>query len=168
MSMITVLRRLSDSDLTRLLHDPELVRDYLDEQSSDEFGPFTELDIDKAWHGIHFLLTGTECEGDPPLDFLVRGGTAVGDVNIGYGPARGWTSGEVSRLANAVRDLDASELRHRFDPPTMTRLDIYPTIWNRDPKDEDTLGYLIGHYEALRAFIIDAAGAGQALLVCLM
>src|SRR5215207_2984929 len=26
-------------------------------------------DLEKAWHGIHFLLTGTAWEGDPPLSF---------------------------------------------------------------------------------------------------
>src|SRR5262245_51191373 len=30
--------------------------------------------LDKAWHGIHYLLTGTAWEGVLPLDFLVRGG----------------------------------------------------------------------------------------------
>src|SRR5687767_14577361 len=45
-------------------------------------------DLDKAWHGIHYLLTGTAAEGGKPLDFLVSGGREVGNVDIGYGPAR--------------------------------------------------------------------------------
>src|SRR5687768_15824950 len=31
-----------------------------------------ELDLDKAWHGLHFLFTGTEWEGDEPACFLVK------------------------------------------------------------------------------------------------
>jgi hypothetical protein len=45
--------------------------------------PHADLDVDKAWHGIHYLLTGTAWEGDPPLDFIVKGGSQVGDVDDG-------------------------------------------------------------------------------------
>jgi len=54
-------------------------------------------------HGIHFLLTGTAWEGDFPLAFIVRGGREVGDV--GYGPARIFTSDEVQAIANALRPI---------------------------------------------------------------
>ena len=36
-------------------------------------------DLDKAWHGIHFLLTEGE-EGTAPLDFLIEGGDDIGDA----------------------------------------------------------------------------------------
>jgi len=45
------------------------------------------LDLDKAWGGLHFLLTGTAWEGEPPHSFLLDGDT-VGDIDVGYGPAR--------------------------------------------------------------------------------
>ncbi|MHC5077311.1 MAG: DUF1877 family protein, partial [Planctomycetota bacterium] len=32
------------------------------------------IDLDKAWHGIHYLLTQTDYEGESPLNFLVVGG----------------------------------------------------------------------------------------------
>lgn len=28
----------------------------------------------------------------------------------------------------------------------MVKKEIYPEIWDRDPKDDDTLGYLIEYY----------------------
>src|SRR5579872_4450187 len=30
------------------------------------------IDIDKAWHGIHYLLTGTAWAGSAPLSFIVE------------------------------------------------------------------------------------------------
>src|SRR5512147_1898048 len=33
-------------------------------------GEGATTDIDKAWHGIHYLLTKTAWGGDPPLNFL--------------------------------------------------------------------------------------------------
>src|SRR5215211_6398120 len=31
--------------------------------------PVEEIDLDKSWHGIHYLLTKTDWEGEPPLNF---------------------------------------------------------------------------------------------------
>jgi Domain of unknown function (DUF1877) len=79
-----------------------------------------EADLDKAWHGIHYLLTGTAWEGEPPLDFLVRGGRTVGTIEVGYSPARVLTAEETVRSrrddgpGSLPRDLGslAGERRH--------------------------------------------------------
>ena len=36
--------------------------------------------IDKTWHAIHFLLTGTTLPSQPPLINVVMGGTPLGDA----------------------------------------------------------------------------------------
>lgn len=169
MSMIGNLRSLSDADVARLLAEPSLVSDYLDpedDQSAGEadFGPFADLDIDKAWHGIHFLLSGSAWEGEMPAGFLVIGGQTVGDVDVGYGPARAFMSEQVRQIAAALAAVDEKELRRRFDPTAMTEAEIYPTIWD-SAEEDDTLGYLAAHYDALRSFVADAAERGVGLLV---
>ena len=58
-------------------------------------GEGIETDLDKAWHGIHYLLTGTAWAGAEPLNFIVCGGTEVGDIDVGYGPARVFSSNDV-------------------------------------------------------------------------
>src|SRR5687768_13754481 len=35
--------------------------------------------LDKAWHGLHFLFTGTADGGEEPACFLLAGGEDVGD-----------------------------------------------------------------------------------------
>ena len=131
-------------------------------------GEGLETDLDKAWHGIHYLLTGTAWEGAEPLNFIVCGGKEVGDVDVGYGPARVFSSDEVKKIADAVGAIDENELRQRFDPEEMKSLEIYPDIWDRDPEDDDTLGYCIEYYDYLRRFLSDAAGnsMGVALYIC--
>ena len=89
MSMIGCFRRVPEARLRALLADPESITDFLDEEG------FADFDIDKAWHGIHYLLTGTAWEGAAPLNFLVAGGRPVGDVDVGYGPARAFSGAEV-------------------------------------------------------------------------
>lgn len=116
-----------------------------------------ETDIDKAWHGLHYLLTGTAWAGEEPLCFLAAGGTEVGNIEVGYGPARVLTAAQVQAWHEAVRGLDGASLRARFAPDEMMKLDIYPAIWDRDPAKDDTFGYCAEHFEALKGFVAEAA-----------
>jgi hypothetical protein len=125
------------------------------------------LDLDKSWHGIHYLLTGTAWEGDPPLNFLVTGGHEVGDEEIGSGPARTYTAGETREVATALSALSDAELRARFSPKEMMRLEIYPEIWDRDPAEDDTLGYLMEYLGLLRTAVATVVERGHGLLVTL-
>jgi hypothetical protein len=74
------------------------------------------IDLDKAWNGIHFLLTQTAWEGDPPLNFLLLGGTQIGDIDVGLGPARALMSADVTAVDEALKPLDEAVLRSKFDP----------------------------------------------------
>jgi hypothetical protein len=126
-----------------------------------------ELDVDKAWHGIHFLLTGTAWAGDPPLDFIVQGGREIGNIDVGYGPARAFSSSDVRDLAEALVPIEPEVLRDRFDPEQMMAQGVYPEIWDRDPADDDTLGYLLEYFGDLRAFVRRRAERGDGMLIYL-
>jgi hypothetical protein len=128
-------------------------------------GEGDELDIDKAWHGIHYLLTGTAWTGEAPVNFIVQGGREIGKVDVGYGPARALRSSEVREVAAALEALPPEELAARYDPEEMSRLEIYPDVWDRDPDLER--GYLIDNYKELRTFVRRAAERGYGLLVYL-
>lgn len=126
-----------------------------------------QIDLDKAWHGIHFLLTGRADGGDKPANFLLHGGREVGDVDVGYGPARALTSAD-TRAAHAMlaaRSDDA--LRARFDAEAMMGAEIYPEIWDRDPEEDDAVGYLMENVASLRTFLAKAADEGLGILITL-
>ena len=165
MSMIGNFRRASDAKVEALVADPESILDYLDDDGGEDESNdvHADLDVDKAWHGIHFLLTGTAWGGEFPLAFIVRGGREVGDV--GYGPARVFSSAEVKAIATALEPLSRQALEGRFDAAAMTRLDIYPAIWSRPHEEDDTLEYLLASYETLAAFVAGAAREGEGLIV---
>jgi hypothetical protein len=124
-------------------------------------------DLDKAWHGIHYLLTGTAAEGRKPLDFLVSGGREVGNLDVGYGPARVFSAAETRAAHEALARLGDDELRGRFNPEDMTRQDIYPEIWNNDPEEDDPLGYVMEYLGTLRGFLAQAVEHGHGLVVYL-
>jgi hypothetical protein len=127
-----------------------------------------EADLDKAWHGLHFLLTGTAWEGDEPACFLVRGGREIGDEDVGYGPARALSPDQVGRFADFLASISHDDLRRRYDPLKMTELEIYPDVWSRTHDGDDTeWEYLEQGFETLREFVTRARGLGEGIIVCI-
>jgi hypothetical protein len=164
MSMIGNFRALPDLELQALFANPSRVEELLYESLLGGTANGNELDVDKAWHGLHFLLTGSAWEGSFPLNFIVAGGEEVGD-DLGYGRARGLTSSDVLKIDAALEPLRADELGQRFDAQRMTELQIYPFGWSDDPEGE--CDYLLEFYADLRAFVRRTAEQRHALLVYL-
>lgn len=124
------------------------------------------LDIDKAWHGLHFLLTGTAWDGAAPLNFLLGGGTLVAEDENG-GVVRRHAAREVQVIDAALRGLGPAQLRERFVPEQLVRLDIYPYLRPAQATalpGEDDLRYCLHHFDRLKSFVARAAGAGLGLL----
>ena len=121
------------------------------------------IDIDKTWHALHFLFTGSDWEGEFPEGFLVSCGEPVGDVDVGYGPARSFTPTEVKRIADFLVNFDRDVLRSRLDPVKMDQLEIY---WRADSTHlEEDWAYLEGRLCEVTAFVTEAARKELALLV---
>lgn len=161
MSMISILVFASDDEIRQLLSEPETIDEFLEQDR-------TSTDLDKAWHGIHWLLTGSADGGDEPLCYLLAGGDPVGDVDVGYGPARALTSHQVAAWDDALSELSIEELARRFDPKAMLDAKIYPEIWARSISgQEDTLDYLLQAYFGLRDFVAAARKERSGLLVYL-
>jgi hypothetical protein len=88
-------------------------------------------------------------------------------VDVGYGPARAFRSTEVQAIAEALDRSPPEMLRERFDPKTMMDDGVYPEIWDRDPAEDDTLGYLLQYYDDLRGFVRRRAERREGMLVYL-
>jgi len=131
-------------------------------------GEADDLDLDKAWHGLHYLLTGTAWEGEFPANFLVSGGTPLGEEDVGYGPARAFTPAEVRSIADFLDAMDEGALRGRYVPARLAEAEIYPdVIWTRDEEAETNWEYLLDAFTRSRSFVREAADRGLALLAFL-
>src|SRR5688572_14645884 len=129
-------------------------------------GEGKEIDVDKSWHGMHYLLTGSAEGGTPPLDFLLEGGRIVGDEDIGYGPARVFTAAETRSIAAAVAAISDKELRARYDPSAMDAADVYPSlIWVRD--GDEALDYVMEYIAILRGTLAEAVEMKRGLMLTL-
>ncbi len=93
------------------------------EPRSELFG----ISLEKAWRGIHFLLTGQAESGKPPLAWAVAGDKEIPDQQklMGYGAARILTSAQVARVPTALSRLDQEKLRRRFDVKMMEKAGLY-------------------------------------------
>lgn len=126
------------------------------------------LSLDKAWHGVHYLLTGAPEPGPDLRSQAVLGGVELGDDPegfSGYGPARYFRAAEVRRLSEELRRPEVErEAAARFDPAKMSELEIYPG-WSDGDQDRE---WLMDAFRRLRDFYSAAAGKGRAIVTCLV
>jgi len=162
MSMIAGLASIPPDRLEALQAAPDTLDEIVFAQ--DEQERERQIDLDKAWHGIHFLLTGKAWGGEGPLAWAVVGGHEIGD-DIGYGPARFLTPEQVGQVAAALAAVTGDEFARRYDPAAMEKQQIYPGIWERE--GDEGLAWLRHYLPVLGRFYADAAGRGDAVLLWL-
>ncbi|MEN3614350.1 YfbM family protein [Plantactinospora sp. ZYX-F-223] len=164
--MVLVGRRLSAEELAAVLADPETVDTLLYGDLDDEAAemPEPELDLDKSWHGIHYLLTGTAWHIGEGAGAAILGGDVIGQDG-GYGPARLLDPATVHAIATALDALNVETLRARFDPNAMATAGIYPDIWANGTEEFDN--YLAPNFTKLRRFYQTAAVHRQAVLLAI-
>jgi hypothetical protein len=128
-------------------------------------GAHGELSLDKAWHGVHYVLSGTVEPNGSLLGQAVLGGTETGEDFSGYGPARLFTPAHVAELAEALADPQVEQdVTGRFDPQRMRELSIYPFGWD-EPGER---GWVLHALRDLRGFYAGAAAHGNAVATCLV
>ena len=121
------------------------------------------VSIDKAWHGVHFVLTGAAEPDGSVLGNAVLGGDEVGE-DVGYGAARAVAPADVLAIHLALSTFDDAALASRFDADLMTELGIYPEVWD---EDGETIEFIADAVDTVRHAYADAANKGHAMLLWL-
>lgn len=156
MGMIWVGYRRDEDEARAILADEERIDELLESDND------RSVDLDKAWHGIHWLLTGSEWSTQGPLAQVILGGEELGE-DIGYGPGRLLPASEVADVADALDALDLATLGERFDAAAMSAASIYPDVWRSEPAAE-LVEWLVGEVKDLRTFYRTAADRGEAVI----
>lgn len=164
MGMIMYLLRISKQELESYIDKPDL---FLENRVDDAYS----MDIDKAWGGILYLLTGkTFASGSPEdeVDSLNRIFFSAQffdeDMDVGYGPAHYLTPEQVAGIHRKIASLTEADLKARYDPEAMNEEEeLYPSLdWN-----EEDFEYLYFHFQALQSFFATAASRGEAMITFL-
>jgi hypothetical protein len=165
MSLIGHVYLLPAESISALLADPAGVFGVIDSAYNAPGQGF--VDLDKAWHCLHYLLSGSAHEGQGPLAFLRRGGAEVGDADLGgMGPARAFTPAELAAIADALAPLTRQVLLSRFDPKRLEKLDVYPGRWSElNLRSDYDLGYFFGPFEELKRVLERGKAEGAGMIV---
>lgn len=159
MAMNGNLRPASDVEIERLLANPSEITRFLYGSAADASA---QVALDTAWHAIHYVLTGSRLGGDAPLNFLVDEGTPVGEVDVGYGPARVLTSEQVRRIADALARIDPADVARKVDVKRFDQEAIYPGNWQRNG---DGVEHVVSNYRQMRELIVRTADEGRGLIL---
>jgi len=119
------------------------------------------INIDKAWHGLHYLLTGSVWEGDEPLCSVVLGGDEVGD-DLVYGPVRFLAVEKVKEISAVLKEVCVDSLMQRYDAQAMNDAEVYPPNWTDDDNE-----WLMEVFEKILDFYNNAASEEQCVVLYL-
>ena len=164
MSMIMNLLRISKQELESYIDKPDL---FLENRVDDAYS----MDIDKAWGGILYLLTGKAFASGSPedeVDSLNRIFFSAQffdeDMDVGYGPAHYLTPEQVAGIHRKIASLTEADLKAHYDPEAMSEEEeLYPSLdW-----DEEDFEYLYSHFQELQSFFATAVSRGEAIVTFL-
>jgi hypothetical protein len=159
MSMIGFFNRMSTHAAATLVADPAC-QDAFFQRS---IGDFPEaLDVDKAWHAIHFALAGRAWPDEGASSLVIFGGEPFGE-DLGYGPARLISAADVQAAAAVLADKDPQAVARQLDLSRLDEEDVYPGSWSDD--DAASRDYIAYHFDRLRSFYGEAASKNEAVVV---
>jgi Domain of unknown function (DUF1877) len=170
MSMVAYFISVDEGELEELMADDSKLEAYISPEDSSN--PESDLTyLDKAWHGISFLLSGEEwpSEADPPKN-AICGGKEFGP-DLGYGSPRFFSASEAVLIANGLELVTEEGLKERYDPQKMMDENIYPNTWDRDiegseeyEEEESEFEYLTDFFHPLRTFYLSVRDRKRAVI----
>ena len=159
MGMCELVMRLSKVHLDEILAD----RSYFWTLTNEWRDTDRCIDIDKAWHGIHYLFNNSAWGGTSPTKWIIFGDISIPELDGGYGPARYLKPSQVSEVNKLLSNISVDEMRKRYDPNKFDSANIYPDTWLRDK--EEAFKYLLRFYKQLKTLYQKAASAGEYVLM---
>ncbi|KPI47640.1 YfbM family protein [Clostridioides difficile] len=163
MGMIGCYIRISEENVLKLQQAEDNLQGLV-------FGDMDEdntISIDKAWHAIHFTLTGCPFGGEDDNIFskLVMSGNVFMEID-GEPPAMLITADDVKKLSEAMDSLEEQKFREKFNISEMLENNIYPVM--DDENEEEFFDYVWANLIELKKFIEEAANERQAVIFYIM
>ena len=121
------------------------------------------VNLEKSWHGLHYLLCGSVWEGDGPLAFLLAENEPVSESDPDSVPVRILSVDRVRQVDAALSELSDDALWSHFNPEAMTEQGVYPPIW--DEQESDLRQEYLYYFHELKALVARAATQGDSLAI---
>jgi len=156
MGMYGTFQRVTPAELARAIADPRATFKAFDPRAEGEAADRL-FHLDKAWHGVQYLLDSAGVDLD-----------AVFYANVfdGFGDDLPMGSylrpGEVAAAAEVLSAVPPEALAAQYDADALQEADVYPGIWARE--GDAGCAWLTSHYEGLDQYLSAAAKDGDAVL----
>lgn len=153
MGMVGTYMRVSVEELTGLLQEPKRFQDLVEDEGR-------KTDIDKAWHGLYFLLTGESDLSEidrQSLGKAVFGGDVINqETGIAY-----LTPAEVEDSSTRLPYIERDALEARYDVAVMNEQEVYPfeSKWGLEEEP-----YLFEQFDELKRIFEQATRHKEALI----
>lgn len=133
----------------------------------DDLFPFTgpELDIDKTWQVIQFIVCQQAFDGTGPSRYVVP---MINEQHLNFGDYAAFYlhADQVKQAAQVIADWQPEQLRERCDVKAMLEDAVYPLMEEEDT--EELLNYITPHFQALQTFYQERAAADQGLVFAIV
>lgn len=102
----------------------------------------TKLSLGKTWHALHFLLTGQDSAGEPPLSYTISAQHAVfqhppfQDDTPQQSPVRYNTVVLVSEIEHQLSKLTTDDFRKCYKADEIRASKVYPHYWGEHVQSE--------------------------------
>lgn len=163
MGMCLQLRRCDVATIAELRANPDAAGDFA-APDCDTVPEGELIDLDKAWHAIHFLLGGGTDGTHVPRGALFAG-EPMGE-DFGLGPARLLSVADTKTFADFLRLKPDDFIEQTLDFATLEAADIYPDIWDR--QEAEDIAYVAGYFRTLKSFVLASADSGSGIVILLM
>jgi hypothetical protein len=154
MSMIASLKSISESKLNELLADPIGLTSYLYESEDGQV-----CDVDKAWHAIHFLLNQRVWESTSLGGSVFLGGVPISEEDVGYGPARYFTSEQSAAISSELSKVSEAKLLENY-VALVHESEIYPGFEDNQEDKE----YISQNFSQLKEYCAEVAKTGGCII----
>ncbi len=122
-----------------------------------------EGDLDKAWHIVHYLLTGATNVSDSPLNLIADERDRLAEIDLGYGPPFVVAPEQVAEFSNAAQAITDQAFFARLVPDEMPLEELYLGDSVRE-NPEEMAGYALEKFHLLRDFVAVASADGEAII----
>ncbi|MFN4195554.1 MAG: DUF1877 family protein [Thermosynechococcus sp.] len=96
-----------------------------------EEGELPSCILETAWHGLHWLFTGTADGGDEPWCYLLKGGTEMTIEDMVDSVPRFLDRHQVDAWHQALQSVTETPLAQHFDLGARAAAHLYPSsLWS--------------------------------------
>ena len=153
--------RVSQQELTRFLENSQSFENKIYDENNFEQDWY--FDIDKAWDGIQYILTGKGIAESTKPNILSRAFFSHQildeEQDLGFGPAQYLTAEQVAETNLEIQKIEIQDI----DGADMNLKNIYPGFWDKDEATE----FLKDSFKEFKAFYNKATQNNEAILTFL-